>query len=194
MKHRQAVGPAEKFDQIGQHQLDVCRMRGLLPEHKLLDIGCGCLRAGVHLIRYLNPDCYVGLDANWELVEAGIKEELSAQQLSEKRPRFMRVYDFGWRERVKGIFDFSLAHSIFTHCPQRAVRRCLSEAAATAKILLFTFNAGEKDYDLPVWTYPASVSYTPEFMRAACQTAGLTYEELPIEHPTGQQWVESRPI
>ena len=35
------------WDQMGQHQFDFLKKKGLKPQHKLLDIGCGSLRGGV---------------------------------------------------------------------------------------------------------------------------------------------------
>ena len=55
-KHRNSVGGM--WDEIGGLQRDFVLGEGLTPDMRLLDIGCGCLRAGVHFVRYLN--------AGWE--------------------------------------------------------------------------------------------------------------------------------
>ena len=43
---------------------------------KFLDIGCGSLRGGRHLIHYLNPYKYFGIDCNQSLVDLGRRKEL----------------------------------------------------------------------------------------------------------------------
>ncbi len=40
--HRAFVGG--RWDEIGRSQFEFMKQRGLLPEHKLVDIGCGALR------------------------------------------------------------------------------------------------------------------------------------------------------
>ncbi len=49
--HRGLVGGL--WDELGKLQLDFLTESGLKPSHKLLDIGCGCLRGGVHYVKYL---------------------------------------------------------------------------------------------------------------------------------------------
>ena len=73
---RQAVGGL--WDHLGPLQLEVLRAHGLRPEHRLLDIGCGSLRGGRHLMRYLEPGNYWGLDISPEILAAA--RQLVAQE------------------------------------------------------------------------------------------------------------------
>ena len=57
-QHREMIGGL--WDEMGQLQFDFMCARGLLPEHRLLDLGCGALRGGVHFARYLQPGKYYG--------------------------------------------------------------------------------------------------------------------------------------
>ena len=59
------------WDSLGKLQLDFLRAHGLRPEHTLLDIGCGCLRGGLHFMRYLVPGHYYGLDISPNVLKAG---------------------------------------------------------------------------------------------------------------------------
>jgi hypothetical protein len=68
-------------------QLDFMIREGLKPHHKLLDIGCGSLRGGVHFIRYLDAGNYVGIDSNIALLDAGYEIELASWGLKERMPR-----------------------------------------------------------------------------------------------------------
>src|SRR6516164_2727494 len=67
--YRELVGGS--WDEIGQLQLDFLVARGLMPHHRLLDVGCGSLRAGVKVVRYLDPGHYAGIDLHESLLDAG---------------------------------------------------------------------------------------------------------------------------
>jgi hypothetical protein len=51
--HRKYVGGIR--EEHGRRRFDFLVSQGLLPRHDLLDIACGSLRAGIHLIHYLGP-------------------------------------------------------------------------------------------------------------------------------------------
>ena len=58
--HRELVGGL--WEELGVLQFEFLVKRGLKPHHRLLDVGCGALRGGVHFVRYLDPGCYHGID------------------------------------------------------------------------------------------------------------------------------------
>ena len=105
-RHREYIGGL--WEELGLFQLEQLAGHGLLPEHTLLDIGCGCLRGGVHFVRYLKAGGYYGHDLHPELIETGITEELAPLGLSVPRAHFQSNADFdfsGFNVR----FDFALA-------------------------------------------------------------------------------------
>lgn len=107
-------GPVEQFEAIGRFTLDSLQQCGMTPSSKVLDVGCGALRLGYWLIRYLGPDCYCGLEPNKRYVEIGVKYAVGPELAAEKRPRFEHNGDFDFSPfGVK--FDFAVARSIFSH-------------------------------------------------------------------------------
>ena len=52
------------WEEIGELQFQFMVAQGLRPEHRLVDIGCGALRGGLHFVRYLDRGHYYGLDLN----------------------------------------------------------------------------------------------------------------------------------
>ncbi|MHC4422967.1 MAG: hypothetical protein ACYS1E_20600, partial [Planctomycetota bacterium] len=49
------VGPPDRYDLMGASQFRLLCTLGLRAPHRLLDFGCGSLRAGRLFIPYLNP-------------------------------------------------------------------------------------------------------------------------------------------
>ncbi len=122
--HRSIVGGL--WEEIGQLQIDFLVSRGLKPSHKLIDIGCGALRAGVKLVRYLDAGNYFGTDISASLLSAGYEIELRQEGLTAKLPRSHLItdgeFDFTWSPV---LFDFAMAQSLFTHLPVSFLRTCL---------------------------------------------------------------------
>ena len=124
--HRAFIGGV--WDSHGERQLEYLRAQGLLPHHRLVDIGCGPFRAGRHFIDYLEPGNYYGIDANRSLIQAGYDVELSEEQRARLPVTNLRAndrfdVDFGVQ------FDMAIAQSVFTHVSINHVRLCLYRLA-----------------------------------------------------------------
>jgi SAM-dependent methyltransferase len=117
-------GGAERWEQWGRFQLDLLQQMGLQPFHRVLDIGCGPARAGVHLIRYLDPGCYVGVDYNPDFLRAA-RHIVTREGLEARQPRFHRVDDFDF-SGLEGDFHFGLAFALINHCNRAQRRRFLA--------------------------------------------------------------------
>lgn len=61
---------------------------GLRPNHYVLEVGCGGLAAGQHVIRYLLSGRYYCIEADEYLLRAAIEYEVPAAGLIHKHPRF----------------------------------------------------------------------------------------------------------
>ena len=111
-RHRTYVGGGD-YDLKGAMQLTLLYSLGLRAEHRLLDIGCGSLRAGRFIIPYLNAGGYTGLEPNTWLIDEAIEKEIGRDVLDIKKPIFVNNDQFD----VSGVgeFDFVLAHSIASH-------------------------------------------------------------------------------
>jgi len=113
------------WDEIGKLQFDFLKNKGLQPNHKLADIGCGSLRGGIHFIDYLDKGNYFGLDINESLLVGG-KKEIQELNLGYKEPSLLQDNEF--KVGLFGTtFDYALSVSLFTHLFQNHIIRCLSE-------------------------------------------------------------------
>jgi cyclopropane fatty-acyl-phospholipid synthase-like methyltransferase len=131
-RHRQLVGGL--WDEIGPLQLEILAEHGLKAHHTLLDVGCGCLRGGVHFVRYLDPGHYFGTDINQSLLDAGYDVELREAGLQSRLPRASLKADRDFRfSDFKVVFDRAIAFSLFTHLPLNQIRICLERMAEVVK-------------------------------------------------------------
>ena len=60
----------KQWEAVGRKQFKYLRSHGLERNHQLIDIGCGNLRAGRHLIHYLDAGHYTGVDISPEIVRS----------------------------------------------------------------------------------------------------------------------------
>ena len=127
--HREEVGGL--WEELGQLQFNFLKSAGLAPHHRLIDVGCGSLRGGVHFIPYLNPGNYYGLDLNYSYILAGIERELKPLGLESKiqqsNIQANENFDFSLFPEP---FHFALAVSLFTHLTLNSIRHCLEQLAA----------------------------------------------------------------
>lgn len=110
-------GGMEHWDQRGRFQLLFLKSMGLLPSSHFLDIGCGPLRAGVHLIDYLNAGHYFGFDYNADFITAA-RSIVENQGLCNKRPTLACISDFDCTGQTQNA-DFAIAFSVLNHCSER---------------------------------------------------------------------------
>lgn len=104
----------------------------LRPEHKLLDIGCGCFRAGRYFIENLEPGNYYGVDANLSLMQAGYDVEPTDEQRRRLPVENLRANDrFGVDFGTQ--VDFAIAQSVFTHVSLNHIRLCLYRASKVVR-------------------------------------------------------------
>jgi SAM-dependent methyltransferase len=123
--HRRVVGG--RWEKIGALQLQFLRSQGLQPEHFLLDVGCGSLRAGTKFIDYLDSGRYFGIDSDAKVLAAGRDIEVQKSGLAEKKPTLCQVTDFDLSVfgRPELYFDFAMAQSVFTHLDPDMIEICL---------------------------------------------------------------------
>ncbi|MET9431153.1 MULTISPECIES: class I SAM-dependent methyltransferase [unclassified Streptomyces] len=119
------VASRERWLAIGQMQFDYLVSHGLRPDDRMLEIGCGNLRAGWRFIQHLNPGHYYGVDISPDiLIEA--KKTLVQYGLQHKLPYLTPVDDLRLDFLPDGAFTVVHAHSVFSHSPLHVIDECLA--------------------------------------------------------------------
>jgi SAM-dependent methyltransferase len=199
--HREQVGGL--WEELGELQLAFLVRQGLQPSMRLLDLGCGSLRAGVRLVEYLAPGNYYGIDSRASLLAAGYDFELAARGLQPRLPPGNLLHDASFAVHRFGVrFHVAIAISLFTHLPETRVRSCLAALARVmepAGVLYATFFAcpprhrsGEPLVHEPggITTYDDRDPYHYRQRDLAACAEGLPWRAEPLGdwgHPRGQQ-------
>lgn len=182
------------WEEMGQHQFDFLVRQGLLPQHRMLDIGCGTLRGGRHYIRYLDPGNYYGIDISRKALDYG--EQLVQQEgLSDKQPHL-------WLNEKKTLtfeqfdgksFDYLLAQSVFTHLRAEDIEQCFQNIGRILhdrSVFYFTYYKADanRQTTLKTFCYPFS------FFEKLADQFGFQVKDCSgdYNHPRGQQMAALR--
>lgn len=192
------------FESGGREQFIHLLKAGLFPDAKVLDIGCGILRAGYWLIHFLDADGYCGIESHAGRLATGRNTVLEPETLRSKRPRFDTnpYFDtsvFGEK------FDVFLAYSIWTHAAKPHIRTMLDgflRDGKTGGVFLVTYlPAGPQkpDYQGDEWVGSSHASNTVgcihhslAWIQAECARRNLSVKELGPDQTYGQEWLEIR--
>jgi SAM-dependent methyltransferase len=139
-------GPADAFGEMGLFTLESLKENGLRPDHRVLDVGCGALRLGYWLVRFLNADRYFGLEPVKKYVDAGMKYAIGPELAAAKKPRFDHNQNFDFSPFGE-TFDFVVARSIFSHASPRLVFLALDsfrDHASESGMMLTSYKATTK--------------------------------------------------
>jgi len=115
----------ESWLQIGKLQFDYAVSHGLKPEMRMLEIGCGNLRAGRLFVDYLEPGNYYGIDISPDILLAA-EDTIAEHGLQAKLPHLTLVKDLRLHFLPESSFDFVHAHSVFSHSPIEVIDECLA--------------------------------------------------------------------
>ncbi|HEY9522526.1 MAG TPA: class I SAM-dependent methyltransferase [Thermopolyspora sp.] len=117
---------------LGKMQFDYLTRHGLRPEHRMLEIGCGNLRAGRLFIDYLEPGHYYGIDISPDILIAA-QTTLVEYDLADRLPHLTPVRDLRFAFLPDRYFDVVHAHSVFSHSPLSVIDECLAHVGRIMK-------------------------------------------------------------
>ncbi|MER7175829.1 class I SAM-dependent methyltransferase [Streptomyces mesophilus] len=139
-------GPSVKrWTWIGQMQFDYLVEHGLAPGHRMLEIGCGNLRAGRLFIDHLEPGHYYGIDISPDILIAA-KHTLVRYGLQPKLPYLTVADNLTFDFLPDAHFDVVHAHSVFSHSPLHVIEECFAHVGRVLKpggFFDFTFDRTE---------------------------------------------------
>ena len=135
----------ESWLKLGRLQFDYLVGHGLQPGDRMLEIGCGNLRAGRLFIDYLNPGHYYGIDISPDILVAA-QRTVAEYGLQAKLPHLTVVSDLKFSFLPPERFTVVHAHSVFSHSPPEVIEECLANVGRVMTrdgIFDFTFDRTE---------------------------------------------------
>lgn len=166
-----AIGGGENWEAHGNLQRDFLIRRGLQPEHRLLDIGCGTGRLARKVAPYLVRGNYYGLDISSRALSAACKLALE-EGWHNRFPQFL----LGDLPSDAPMFDFAWAFSVFIHLPYGIcveVMRSTASRLPRSGQLLFSYVPEERSWRSGLKQF----RHTLEDSQRMCAQAGLSFED-----------------
>ncbi|MHA1566390.1 MAG: SAM-dependent methyltransferase [Alphaproteobacteria bacterium] len=112
---------------VAQFHLPLLELCGMTPQSRVLDFGCGFGRSAVHLVPFLEPGNYVGIDLSAERIRlAG--DYMERENLTDRGAVFHTARsDNSLAFLGHGSFDMVWARAVLVHMPLAEMRECLTE-------------------------------------------------------------------
>lgn len=192
---RHWVGGAQDYKRVGEWQFDWIK-ENIKQNVRFLDLGCGSLRLGKHLIPWLGTDSYIGIDLNQEIIDIALENEFDNPQILRlKLPQFIVNENFDLSKIEKPV-DAVWAYALFIHLNDDNVKLALTNAKEKLSddgVIYSTFLANHEGKKNPEHDYVYSGNSqltwirTKEDVEKIYQEVGLSLELCC--HTIKNQWL-----
>ena len=178
-----ALAIGGQWDEHGPLQLEFLKSKGLTPESHLLDFGCGTGRFARHVVPFLKPGRYVGIDISKGALNHA--RNLAAEESWGKSlPHFAHSPDGMLLPYLQDFeFQFVWAHSVFTHLPPEIIQAVLKDLS---QMEFGAFFYTYKQRLMPLRTGLKQYGYPPGWFMIEAKKVGLVARPLGTKWPQGQ--------
>jgi cyclopropane fatty-acyl-phospholipid synthase-like methyltransferase len=167
------VGPGKLWEMKRAFQIHFLQSVGLTSDQYLLDLGCGTLRGGIPIIKYLEPGHYCGIETREHVLREG-KQELIDSGLQDRVPHLLHIDNL--RGNLGTRFDMIWAFSVVLHMTDEILNDALffvKSHLSSSGSFYANVNIGERRLN-GAWQGFPRVSRPANFYKQACLKAGLS--------------------
>ena len=122
------MGFRGQMDEHRRFQITELKKLGLIESSTVMEIGCGPLTAGLPVIEFLDPNCYVGVDVRSSVLDCAW-QVIGKNGLSLKNPQLIRSDNFADDELGDRRFDFIWSFSVLYHLSDEILDRYFAAVA-----------------------------------------------------------------
>ncbi|MDD9819408.1 MAG: class I SAM-dependent methyltransferase [Nitrospira sp.] len=174
------VGPVKNWKTKRDFQIRFLKAMGLAPDHYLLDIGCGTLRGGIPLIKYLRHSHYCGIDVRKQVLDEG-RKELQESGLGKKHPVLLHVTDIS-QLMMDRKYDYIWAFAVLIHMSDDILHHtlaCIKKYLADGGVCYANVNVDSEGGGGGSYWHEFPLVWRPyEFYNRACSRNHLVLTDL----------------
>lgn len=194
-KRHSLVGPSHLWKMKQDFQINFLKNYGLKEIHKFVDIGCGTLRGGIPIIKYLNNENYYGIEVRENVLLEG-KKELKQHNLEFKKPTLISFNKFD-EIQISIKFDMMFAFSVLIHLEDSIAEDCIKFASKhIADNGVFYANVNIEKHQDSNWQGFPIVFRTLDFYDNLAQKYNLKVKEIgtlkELGHISGQELADNQ--
>lgn len=146
------------FGKAGKGVYKLLRAEGMERHSVCVDYGCGSLRIGVHILKYLDPGHFWGLDVTDRFFSQGI-DQVGAEIIAQKRPHLRVISAESIREAANAKPDFIVSEAVATHVPEAELSEYFSNimkmmGSNTKTLIKVRIAENKLQYKRYSWAYP----------------------------------------
>lgn len=170
------TGANPEFEE--KNQFAFMKSVGLLPFHKFLDLGCGCLRGTINVVDYLYDGNFFGADVSDGLIESAEQRVFNNGIIN--TPTLKVINDFELDKVFKEKFDYILSVSLLTHLFPDAIPYLfhgISKVLSDKGEYYFTIYPLKDDTRVAQGTIEI-MRYNRDFLKTVAKEYGLVVTDL----------------
>jgi ABC-type polysaccharide/polyol phosphate transport system ATPase subunit len=119
------VVPGNRWAEGGEWAFDLLKRQGLRSTDTVLDMGCGSLATGRHLLQFLDAGRYWAFDVNHALMQAGVSHELPPLGVSDARGVYLFNHEFEL-SLIGQPISFAISEGFFSRLSLNRIARCVA--------------------------------------------------------------------
>jgi hypothetical protein len=169
-KHTASLGSnlrGEDYEDLGRSFFQKLKEYGLAPGDVCVDYGCGTLRVGQHVIKYLKPGAYWGLDIDQYLLDEG-RNLLGEALWTQKRPNLRLITPGSVAEAAAARPSMLFSAKVLSHVHpgelEAFIENLMTIIGPTGQAIVMSRWSDRNSFQCNKWMWAHSIAGLSEFV------------------------------